>query len=85
MCELGPSSPLRSLFAAKLVGRSGDGPRFAGAFGKSFAVWGLPSGVNVYLPHIENICKNRCILLLKNAATLPNKTRFWGGRGRKVT
>ena len=29
-CELGQSSPLRSLFAAKPVGRWGDGPRFAG-------------------------------------------------------
>ena len=36
--EQGPSSPLRSLFAAKLVGRWGDGPRFAGGADANFGI-----------------------------------------------
>ena len=60
--EQGPSSPLRSLFAAKLVGRWGDGPRFAGGPTRIFEFCKIRVLGRVFelpLPHKDNWRKNR--------------------------
>ena len=91
--EQGPSSPLRSLFAAKLVGRWGDGPRFAGGadanfgilsnsrFGAVFEFYLYP--IKVKLGKIDLICMSYFVPRPpKNRKKMANGAKI---EGKKIT